>query len=261
MEMNFALANLIYTIGLLVGMLFLLEIGRRIGLRRMAVDAEGARAGIGTVEGALLALLGLLIAFSFSGAAARFDARRQQIVNEANAIGSAYMLVDLLPPETQPPLRGMFRQYLDSRLEAYRRMPALEAAKEELDRSKVLQDDIWAQAVAATRDAAYQPVAMQILPAIGKMIDISAQRTAALYSHPPTIIFVMLSGLMLICSLLAGYGLASVKSRNWIHTVAFAAILALTFYVIRDLEYPRLPGLVGMNNFDNVMVDLRKSMD
>ena len=77
--MNFALGNLIYTIGLLLGMLFLLEVGRRVGLRRMAVDKEGARAGIGTVEGALLALLGLLIAFSFSGAAARFDARRRQI--------------------------------------------------------------------------------------------------------------------------------------------------------------------------------------
>ena len=106
--MSFAITNLIYTLGLLVGMLFLLEVGRRIGLWRMAVDTEGARAGIGTVEGALLALLGLLIAFSFSGAAARFDARRQQIIDEANDIGSAYMLVDLLPSEAQPPLRDKF---------------------------------------------------------------------------------------------------------------------------------------------------------
>jgi hypothetical protein len=109
-------------------MLFLLEVGRRIGLRRMDVDAERARAGIGTVEGALLPLLGLLIALSFSGAAARFDAR-QQIVDEANEIGRAYMLVVLLPPEAQPPLRDRFRQYVDSRLEAYRKMPDLAAAK------------------------------------------------------------------------------------------------------------------------------------
>ena len=66
---------------------------------------------------------------------------------------------------------------------------------------------------------------------------------------------------MLIGSLLAGYGLASVKSRNWTHTIAFAVILAFTFYVIRDLEYPRLPGLVGLNTFDNVLVDLRKSLN
>ncbi len=70
----------------------------------------------------------------------------------------------------------------------------------------------------------------------------------------------MLAGLMLVDSLLAGYGMASAKSRNWTHTVAFAVTLALTFYVIRDLEYPRLPGLVGMSNFDNVLVDLRINM-
>lgn len=258
--MNFALINLFYTFGLLLGMLILLEAGRRIGLRRLAVDTEGARAGIGTVEGAILALLGLLIAFSFSGAAARFDLRRQQIVDEASAIGSAYALVDRMPPEAQSPLRETFRQYVDSRLEAYRRMPDLAAAKVELDRSKALQNDIWTLAVNAMRDPRYQSVELLILPAIGKMTKISSQRTAALSTHPPTIIFVMLAGLMLVGSLLAGYGLASVKSRNWTHTVAFALTLALTFYVIRDLEYPRLPGLVGMSNFDNVLVDLRKSM-
>ena len=258
--MNFTLTNLIYTVGLLLGMLFLLEVGRRIGLRRMAVDKESARAGIGTVEGALLALLGLLIAFSFSGAAARFDARRQQIVDEANDIGSAYVLVDLLPREAQPPLRDKFRQYVDSRLEAYRKMPDLDAAKTEFERSKTLQNDIWTQPVTASRDSGYQAVAMLILPAIGKMINISTQRTMALQTHPPTIIFVMLAGLMLAGSLLAGYGMASGKSRNWMHTVAFVVILALTVYVIRDLEFPRLPGLVGLNDFDNVLVDLRKSM-
>lgn len=110
--MSFALTNLIFTLALLLGMLFFSEVGRRIALWRMAVDKEGARTGIGTVEGALLALLGLLIAFSFSGAAARFDARRQQIIDEANQIASAYMLVDLLPSEAQAPLRDKFRLYV-----------------------------------------------------------------------------------------------------------------------------------------------------
>lgn len=150
---------------------------------------------------------------------------------------------------------------LDSRLEAYRKMPDLGAARVEIERSKTLQNEIWAQSVAATRDSAYQPVAMLILPAIGKMIDISTERTIAIQLHPPTIIFVMLAALMLICSLLAGYGMASRRSRNWLHTIAFVVILALTMYVIRDLEFPRLPGLVGMNNIDNVMVDLRKGMN
>ena len=258
--MEFVLLNLIYSVALLAGMLIMLEVGRRIGLRRIAVDKEGSRAGIGTVEGALLALLGLLIAFSFSGAASRFDVRRQQIVDEASNISSAYSLIELLPPETQEPLRASFRQYLDARLEAYRKMPDL-AAKSELDRSTALQNEIWSQAVAATSGSQYQNADLLVLPAIGKVINISTQRTAALYTHPPAIIFIMLGGLMLIGALLSGYGMASAKSRNWTHTIAFAVILSLTFYVIRDLEYPRLPGLVGMNNFDNVLVEVRKGMD
>ena len=72
---------------------------------------------------------------------------------------------------------------------------------------------------------------------------------------------VSLAVLMLVGSLMECYGMASIKSLNWVHTVAFVVILALTFYVIRDLEFPRLPGLVGLNEIDNVMVDLRKSMN
>ena len=139
-------------------------------------------------------------------------------------------------------------------------MPDLAAAKVELDRSKALQNDIWMQAVRATRDAPYQLAALQVLPAIGSVINIATKRTAALYTHPPTIIFIMLGGLMLVGSLLAGYGLAGSKTRNWTHTIAFAVVLSLTFYVIRDLEFPRWPGLVGMGSFDNVLVELRNSM-
>jgi hypothetical protein len=62
--------------GLFVGMLVLLEVGRRLGLRRIVPDSDVARSGFGVVEGAIFALMGLLIAFTFSGAASRFDMRR-----------------------------------------------------------------------------------------------------------------------------------------------------------------------------------------
>ena len=107
-------------LGLFLGMLILLEVGRRIGARRLAEDPEGAEAGVGTVEGAVFALLGLLIAFTFSGAASRVDTRRQLIVEETNNIGTAYLRLDLLPVEALPGLREKFRLYVDTRLEVYR---------------------------------------------------------------------------------------------------------------------------------------------
>ena len=101
------------------------------------------------MDGAVFALLGLLVAFTFSGAASRFDARRHLIVEETNAIGTAYLRLDLLPASAQPALRDLFRRYLDSRLEVYRKLPDLDAAKAELARSTQLQGEIWSQAVAA----------------------------------------------------------------------------------------------------------------
>jgi hypothetical protein len=257
--MKYTLLALLFVFGLFLGMMLLLEVGRRIGIRRRAKDAEGALESFGAVEGSVFALLGLLIAFTFSGAASRFDTRRHLIVEETNAIGTAYLRLDLLPAEAQPPLKDGFRQYLDARLEVYRRLPDMEAAKQELARSTKLQGQIWEQAVAACREANYQPATMLLLPAMNAMIDITTTRTMAAQTHPPTVIFVMLCGMALAASLLAGYGMAGAKSRVWLHKLVFAGTLAIVVYVIVDLEYPRL-GLIRVEAFDQTLVELRQSM-
>src|SRR4051794_21066793 len=83
-------------VGLLAGTLLLLEVGRRIGHKRHNADPEDPSVGLGAVDGAVFGLMGLLIAFTFSAAATRFDARRALIVEEANAIGTSYLRLDLL---------------------------------------------------------------------------------------------------------------------------------------------------------------------
>jgi len=259
--MSYALTALFITLGLFLGMLLFLDIGRRIGTRRRAQDPEGAGAGTGAVDGAVFALLGLLVAFTFSGAAARFDTRRALIVEEANAIGTAYLRLDLVPASAQPALRDLFRRYMDSRIEVYRKLPDLNAAKAELAQSAKLQADIWNQAVAAGRLEGAPPAAtMLLLPALNQMIDITTTRTMAGQIHPPMVIFLMLFGLALAGALLAGYGMAGGKSRDWLHMLAFAAVLALAIYVIIDIEYPRL-GLIRVDAFDQVLVEVRASMN
>ena len=105
--------------GLLLGMLIFFEVGRRIGKARVVHHPEGLAKGSGAVEAGIYGLLGLLIAFTFSGGASRFESRRQMVTEEANAIGTAYLRIDLLPEASQPVLRQLFREYLDSRLETY----------------------------------------------------------------------------------------------------------------------------------------------
>jgi hypothetical protein len=255
--MTLALYAPYFVAGLFLGMFLLLEIGRRAGLRRLAQDAEGARTGAGPIEGAVFGLLGLLIAFTFSGAAARFDARRHLVVEEANDIGTAYLRLDLLPPESQPPLRDLFRRYLDYRLEGFRAMPDTLATKAAFDRAVVLQGEIWDSAVIASRGNS--PAAMLLLPALNQMIDITSTRLAAMRMHPPMIIFLMLAGLTLVGSLLAGYGMAGSKKRGWIHMLVFATIMAGSVYIIVDLEFPRA-GLIRIDAFDQVLVEVRQAM-
>src|SRR4029450_724060 len=111
---------------------------------------------------------GLLIAFTFSGATARFDARRQLIVEETNNIGTAYLRLDVLPADFQPPLRESFRRYLDSRIETYRKIPDLAACPAARARGNQLQREIWRQAVDAVQaDGAALAGPLLLPPALG----------------------------------------------------------------------------------------------
>jgi hypothetical protein len=201
---------LFFALLLLFGMLLLLETGRRLGIRRRPKESEGERSSLGAVEGAVFALFGLLMAFTFSGAATRFSEKRMLIAEEVNHIETAYLRLHLVPQESQVPLQDLFRRYLDSRLETYRRLPDMQAAAMEIAESKRLQEEIWAQAVAATRLPSSHPDAGKLLfPALNNMIDIATTRTMALQMHPPRIIYALLFGLGLICSLLAGYQMSN----------------------------------------------------
>ncbi len=258
--MNFALSAFLITLGLFLGLLLLLEIGRRIGTRRRAQDPDGAVAGTGPIDGAIFALLGLLLAFTFAGAASRFDVRRSLVVEETNAVGTAYLRLDVLPASAQPPMRDLFRRYVDARLETYRKLPDMQAVLAELNRANQLQGELWSQAVAAGRMEGASPTAtMLLLPALNQMIDITTTRTMASKIHPPVVIFIMLFGVALASALLAGYEMAGGKSRNWLHMVGFAAVLAMAVYVILDIEFPRL-GFIRVDAFDQALVDLRQSM-
>ena len=173
------LAGTIFAVALSAGVLVLLEIGRRIGVRQLAEEGETASKGLGAIEGAIFGLLGLILAFSFSGALTRFDARRHLVVEEANDIGTAWLRVALLPADAQPPMRDLFRRYLDSRIEVYRKVPDMEAVKSEQARSAKLQSEIWALAVSSTREAGTAQAPMLLLPALNAMFDITTTRTEA----------------------------------------------------------------------------------
>ena len=119
---------------------------------------------------------------------------------------------------------------------------------------------MWQHAVAACQTTSDPSTKTLVLNALNDMFDTTAIRTEAAYIHPPTVIFALLFGLALGCSLLAGFGMAGGKARNKVHVFGFAGILALSVYVIMELEYPRV-GVIKADQMDHLLIELRADMD
>ena len=251
---------LVFVPSLFLIMLLVLETGRRIGKRYYSMEeSDHHRGNRILVESAIYGLLGLLIAFTVSGAANRFDARRTLTVQEANTIGTAYLRLDLLPAAAQPELRRKFRRYAEARLAVFRLLPDFEASNAEAVRANELQRSIWNEVIAALPGVP-QSATLMLLPALNEMFDITSSRAIAAQAHTPLVILCALAVLALFCCLLAGYGLAGENPLgSALRMVGFALVVTLTIFVIIDLDYPRV-GLIQLDYADQALIDVLAGM-
>jgi hypothetical protein len=257
--MNPATAAILVSGFLFVAMLISIEIGYRIGRRRRSLSPETSTAGIGTVEAAVFGLLGLILAFTFSGASDRLVVRRTQIVQEANAIGTAYLRVDVLPASEQPRIRALFRQYLESRIEVFDKILDRAASKAALERAEQLQREIWLRSATACRADPKPDACLLVLPALNEMIDITTTRTMAVYTHAPAVVLVLLVMLSLVGAMLLGFAMSPQAQRSILHMVLFSLAISSSVYVVLDLEYPRA-GLINLKSMDVALHQLHETM-
>lgn len=256
---NFALAALGFTLGVFLGMLLFFEVGRRLGKRAIAKRGESARAGLGGIDSSVYALLALLVGFTFSGASARFDHRRELIVQEANAIGTAWLRIALLPAERQPPIRDSFKRYLDGLIEVYQAPAGTQAEARKREALALGENDLWLRAVAACVHPDGEKARMLLLPELNEMFDRVDEERLARRIHPPLVIFAMLALSALMAALFGGYSMSNAPRHNWLVIVGTSATIALTAYLILELEAPRL-GLVRVDEFDKAIVELRATL-
>lgn len=238
---------------ILSGTLASLELGYRIGLRDIERGVAVTSRGVNTIEGAVFGLLGLLLAFSFSGAAARFEARRHLITIEVNAIGTAWLRLDLLPTDIRPTMRSLFREYTELRAVFFREPIDEEAVARRQQKLAGLQKEIWNEVLGsfqASPSASQAPILL--IPALNAMFDIAESRFLATQNHPPPIISTLLIGMTFLAATLAGYGMAGATARNRFHRILFALVMTLTIAVIADLEYPRR-GLIRIDRADTAL--------
>ena len=256
---NFVLLSVGLAVGLFVAMMLVLEIGRRIGVKRAHARGSKARAGVGIVDGAVYSLLALLAGFMFSGAANRFDQRRLLVGEIANSAGRSWKRIDMLPDEQRTSVRAGLRRYMDE-LIAYYAQPITTKALLRLPVPlSEAEDSLWSRSVAACQAQGGEPARMLLLPALNETFDAVERERVARRVHPAPLIYVMFGITALATALFAGYGMASGPARNWMFTIGIAACVSIAAYVILELEYPRL-GLVRVSGMDQVLVEAREAM-
>jgi hypothetical protein len=247
------------SLAVLVGMVGFQLLGRWFASHRPPKPEGTTGAGTAAIEASVFALLGLLVAFSFSGSETRLQARRELIVREADAVDTAYLRIDLLRDVDRPALKELFRHYLDARIAYYDEMLDLDSARAERARSAELQHHIWTTAVEATERTRDVRAAIVLLPAINEMFDVTTARDAALRMHIPLAIFLFLGVLSFACAFLVGMDMGRPERMSLLHVFLFAATMALTAYVILNIEFPRA-GFVRMHHLDALLSDVRAGM-
>lgn len=263
--MTFTLFAVAVTAAFFFGSLVLLNYGRFLGLRYL--QRKGNIAGFAPTEGAVFALIGLLLAFSISGALQRWDDRRQLVVQEANAVATAYDRLALLEAAVAHDLQLKFKNYVLARIEFYRTPHDFSPWKdleeiwpsEQQDKIEALKNSVWDTAVAACPTTNFRPACLPALTALNNAFEVGRLRLGALERHPPRIVYVVLFGLGLGGSLLAGFGMAAATVRSWVHMITFAGALAVALYVVSDMEFPRL-GLVRVESSDHFLLDVYNQM-
>ncbi|MES1227295.1 MAG: DUF4239 domain-containing protein [Armatimonadota bacterium] len=232
--------------------------GHRIGRRRYQQDAVGEELPTAVFDAAVMSLLGLLIAFTFANAYSRFEKRRDLIVQEYNAIGTAYARLQLLPLEQQAALRHKFREYVNTRYQLWMLRPNQNAAMADFKRSEELEKEIWADAVDATKNDTADARKL-LLPALNDMISFTTTREIMTQSHPPLLVFGLLFFLSLVAAWTIGFGMGNCIKPSYLHAIGFATVVALALYVIFEIEYPRY-GIVTLDAPHELLKQLGEEM-
>ena len=240
-------------------MLLFLEIGRLISVRAIRKGVKTASSGSGPVETIVFGLLGLLIAFTFTGAESRLEYRRQLITNAANSISTAYARVDLMNVNNQPQMRNMLKEYTLIRAQIYQGQESLSTENKLSQDSDRLQKQIWELAVTDCAKSNSRTCDMLVLPALGEVFNVATLRQAALLNHPPIVVYIMLVIISLFGALLVGYTLPVSKKRNLLYMITYALTISVLITLIVDMEFPRT-GLIRVDSADKIILDLGNSM-
>lgn len=230
--------------------------GSWVERRGMAKSNGSAPPRSPLVETAMFTLLGLMLAFSFSAAWSRFDARLRYAVDEATAVQNLVLRVELLPAESQQRIKQSLARYIDLRLEDNKTVsPPTSQDTELLNKERLV---LSREAAAISRNDS--GTAALLISSLNQLFDKTSAEKIESQTYIPDLVTNLLFWLSLICSFVVGRDLAGQKRALIRYGLLYAVSIATTIYVIVDLADPRI-GLIQITSADEQMREARVTLD
>ena len=233
------------------------ESGFSVGKRQRRKDVSGDKIQTGPVVAASLGLLAFILAFSFGSVTSRYDDRKQLLLKEANAIGTAFLRADLLTEPDRSEMRRVLFDYVTLRVDLSRR-DSLEEIQLGIEKSEEMQRTLWSRAAAIAR-MQQTPISALVLQSLNEVIDLHGERLIVVLHHRmPHFFWYALYGLTVLTMIVSGYDAGLKGGRRSITTLvaptlAFSTILLLIIALDRPLH-----GLSTVNQA--AMINLQQDM-
>jgi hypothetical protein len=232
------------------------EVGFRIG-RKSNLRSSEAAGQISTIEVGILGVLGLLLGFTMSMAVTRFEVRKQLVLEEANAIGTAHLRTQLLPAVEGKEIADLLRAYTDVRLAPEHRADILEQISNARQQSARLQDAFWRRAVAYGQKDPNPVRAGLLLQSLNEVIDLDGARWMAFRNHVPETVIYVIAVVSLLAAMVVGYAFGMGRLRQFFSIGTLSLAITLVLIVIIDLDRPH-EGLIRVSQ--QPLLDLQKQL-
>lgn len=214
-------------------------VSTELGTRIAAMDlkrtfAKEPDAPLGSQVGALLGLLAFILAFTFGIGSSRFDARRQLVLQESNAVGTTYLRAGMLPATQRSEVRQLLREYVDARL-------AVKSTnlRETLKTSEAIQTRLWSQAESLVATDMDSEVRSLFIRSLNEMIDLhQSRKTVGTQYRIPGSVWLVVYLLTVLSMLEMGYQVGITGVKRLRGTPVLAAAFSLVILLVADVDRP-----------------------
>lgn len=233
-------------------MLTTIWIGYKIGLKKTKSDNKNNE-----ISSALLGLLALILGFTFAMAGSRYENRKNNLIDEANCIGTALLRADIYPDSLKNEFKKDFKSYLNSRRDYYLLDNNEQKLTASLKQSAIASEKLWSRAAFYAKDKDYFIQSNMMLPALNEMFDSASKSNMVLNSKvPETIVYLMLA-FSIIISFFIGYNSGLEKKINTKFITGFCFLICIVIFITLDLDRPRR-GLITLDTEISLMQKLNE---